>query len=84
MDVTKGKSNVSSLSVCGQSVTSDETAAAVDKKQKSNMKSIKAFYKPVKLSENEENDSNLALLRAVISGGVPFNLHNIGRASLDK
>ena len=43
------------------------------KKQKSNMKSIKAFYKPVKLSEKEENDLNLAFLRAVVSGGVAFS-----------
>jgi len=32
MDVTKDKSSVYSSSVCGQSVTSDETPAAVDKK----------------------------------------------------
>jgi len=37
------------------------------------MKSIKAFYKAVKLSEKEENDLNLTLLRAVVSGGFPFN-----------
>ena len=72
MDLMKDKSSVSSLSGCDQSVTSDETTAAVDKKQKSNMKSNKAFYKPVKLSKGEENNLNLALLRAIISGGVPF------------
>ena len=41
--------------------------------QKSNMKSIKAFYTPAKLSEQEENALNVAFLLAVISGGVPFN-----------
>jgi len=44
MEVEKDKSSVSS-----QSTTSDETAAAVEKKRKSNQKSIKAFYNPVKL-----------------------------------
>ena len=43
MEVKEDKSSVSS-----QSATSGETTAAVEKKQKSNMKSIKAFYKPVK------------------------------------
>ena len=56
MEAEKDKSSVSSLST-----TSDETAAAaVEKKQKSNQKSIKAFYNPVKLSEKEENALNLA------------------------
>ena len=52
MDVTKDKSSVSSLSVCGQSATSNETAAAVEKMQKSNMKRIKTFYTPVTLSDH--------------------------------
>jgi len=68
MEVEKDKSSVSSLST-----TSDETAAVVEKKQRSNQKSIKAFYNPVKLSEEEENALNLAFLRAVVSGGVPFS-----------
>jgi len=68
MEVEKDKSSVSSLST-----TSDETAAAVEKKQKSNQKSMKAFYNPVKLSEKEENALNLASLRAVVCGGVPFS-----------
>ena len=73
MKVSKDKSNISSSSVGSQSATSDQTAATVVKMQKSNMKSIKAFYTPAKLSEQEENALNLAFLRAVISGGVPFN-----------
>ena len=68
MEVKEDKSSVSS-----PSTTSGETTAAVEKKQKSNMKSIKAFYKPVKLSEKEENDLNLAFLRAVVNGGVSFS-----------
>jgi len=69
MEVEKDKSSVSSLST-----TSDETGSSSSrKKQKSNQKSIKAFYNPVKLSEKEENALNLAFLRAVVSGGVPFS-----------
>ena len=73
MKVSGDKSNISSSSVGSQSATSDQTAATVVKMQKSNMKRIKAFYTPAKLSEQEENALNLAFLRAVISGGVPFN-----------
>ena len=72
MEVKEDKSRDKS-SVSSQSATSGETTAAVEKKQKSNMKSIKAFYKPVKLSEEEESKLNLAFLRAVISGGVALS-----------
>ena len=39
----------------------------------SQLKSLKAFYEPVRLSEFEKDQMNLALLHAMIAGGVPFN-----------
>ena len=39
----------------------------------SQLKSLKAFYEPVRLSEFKQGQMNLALLHAMIAGGVPFN-----------
>ena len=39
----------------------------------SQLKSLKAFYEPVRLSEFEQSQMNLALLCAMIAGGVSFN-----------
>ena len=34
---------------------------------------LKAFYEPARLSDLEQHQMNLALLHAMIAGGVPFN-----------
>ena len=39
----------------------------------SHLKSLKAFYEPARLSDLEQYQLNLALLCAMIAGGVPFN-----------
>ena len=39
----------------------------------SQLKSLKAFYEPARLSEFEQSQMNLALLHAMIGGGVSFN-----------
>ena len=39
----------------------------------SQVKSLKAFYEPVRLSDLEQGQMNLALLHAMIAGCVPFN-----------
>ena len=39
----------------------------------SQLKSLKAFYEPARLSDLEQCQMNLALLHAMIPGGVPFN-----------
>ena len=39
----------------------------------SQSKSLKAFHKPVRLSDLEQCQMNLALLHVMIAGGVPFN-----------
>ena len=41
--------------------------------KRSQLKSLKAFYEPVRLSEFEQRQMNLALLHAMIAGGVSFN-----------
>ena len=41
--------------------------------KESQLKSLKAFYEPVGLSDLEQHQMNLALLHAMIAGGVPFN-----------
>ena len=40
------------------------------------LKLLKAFYEPARLSEFEQGQMNLALLHAMISGGVSFNFFN--------
>jgi len=52
VEVKKDKPSVSSFSVCGQSATSDETATTVEKMQKGNIRSVKAFYTHVTLSDH--------------------------------
>ena len=39
----------------------------------SQLKLLKAFYEPARLSDLEHHQMNLALLHAMIAGGVPFN-----------
>ena len=39
----------------------------------SQLKSLKSFYEPARLSEFEQGQMNLALLCAMIAGGVSFN-----------
>ena len=39
----------------------------------SQLKSLKAFYEPARLSEFKQGQMNLALLCAMIAGGVSFN-----------
>ena len=39
----------------------------------SQLKSLKAFYEPARLSDFEEGQMNLAVLHAMIAGGVSFN-----------
>ena len=39
----------------------------------SQLKSLKAFYEPARLSDLEQCQMNLALLHSMIAGGVPFN-----------
>ena len=45
--------------------------------KKSQLKSLKAFYEPVRLSEFEQSQINLAFLHAIITGGVSFNFIEI-------
>ena len=49
----------------------------------SQLKSLKAFYKPARLSEFKQGQMNLALLCTMIAVGVPFNFvrHTIFKSS---
>ena len=50
------------------------TSCASKKSYKgSQLKSLKAFYEPARMSDFKQGQTNLALLCAVIAGGIPFN-----------
>ena len=81
METTNTEEVDSSLTASGISTTASASMSSCALKKRgmnqvykgSQLKSLKAFYEPARLSEFKQGQMNLALLHAMIAGGVSFN-----------
>ena len=81
METMNTEEVASALTASGISTTASASMSSCALKKRgmnqvykgSQLKSLKAFYEPARLSEFEQGQMNLALLHAMIAGGVSFN-----------